>query len=186
MHKTRLLIAVLGVAGVLAVPAVASAHYVTSSSLSCNQLDFSYTNFSSGRETITLTWYFGTQVITTQTVQTNGPSGNITVSPPDLSGYQGDTITVTGTWTYDGGGSFTTSAIVYCTGPGPVPTVVQGPPGPPGPQGPAGPQGPPGATAGTQNANTTWSITKLDAKSTSHVDHIVKTRRHSHKSKRHH
>src|SRR5262249_53682419 len=163
MHRRGCLIAALAVMGALAVPAVASAHYVTSSSLSCNQLDFSYSNFSTGRETITLTWYDGTQEFATQTVQTNGPSGNVTVSPPDLSAYQGDTITAKGTWTYDGGGSFTASAIAYCTSsqPGPVNSVVPGPPGPPGPQGPAGPQGPPGpsGSSGAQNSGDHWTAT---------------------------
>ena len=89
MHTRGRLIAALAVMGMLGVPAVASAHYVTSSSLSCNQLDFSYSSFSAGRETVTLAWYDGTQEFASQTVQTNGPTGNITVSPPDLSPYQG-------------------------------------------------------------------------------------------------
>lgn len=122
MNKKRCLIAALALTGALAVPAVASAHVITSSSLSCNQLDFSYAYFSIGREPVTLTWSVGTQVIKTQTVQTNGPSSNITVSPPDLSPYQGDTVTVTGTWTFDGGGSFTDSAIAYCSSPHAPPT----------------------------------------------------------------
>ena len=195
VNKKRCLIAALAVTGALAVPAVASAHFVTSASLSCNQLDFSYSNFSSGRETVTLTWSVGTQVITTQMVQTSGPTGNITVSPPDLSGFQGDTVTVTGTWTFDGGGKFTTSAIVYCSSPGGLPTVAQGQQGPPGPQGPAGPQGPQGpqgpagpSGAGGSPAATdhgTWKSTSGDVRSASHLDSTVKTRRHGHKTKRH-
>jgi hypothetical protein len=191
VNKQRCLIAALAVTGALAVPAVASAHFVTSSSLSCNQLDFSYSNFSSGRESVTLTWYDGTQPIGTQMVQTNGPSGNITVSPPDLSPYQGDTITVKGTWTFDGGGSFTASAIAYCTSPNPVsvPTVVQGPPGPAGPAGPAGPTGPagpqgPAGPRGTSATGGTWS-TPADAKSAARWDRTIRSHRHGHKTKRH-
>ena len=119
----------------LALPAVASAHYIPSSSLSCNQLDFTYADFSSSqRETITLTWQVNGTTIKTQDVQTQGASGTISVSPPDLSAYQGDTVSVTGTWTYDSGGSFGTSAVMYCSSP-------QGPPGTPGAQGPPGPPG---------------------------------------------
>ncbi len=189
MTTKRCLIAALALTGALAVPAVASAHFVTSSSLSCNQLDFSYSNFSSGRETITLTWNVGTQQIFMQTVQTNGPSGNITVSPPDLSPFQGDTATVTGTWTFDGGGSFTTSAIVYCTSPtgsGVPSAVTQGPQGPAGPAGPAGPQGPPGPAGSNGSpspaAQGDWSGT-AGAQSTSRPVHTDKVRRHSHKTR---
>jgi hypothetical protein len=168
VNKKRCLIAALAITGTLAIPAVAAAHVITSSSLSCSQLDFSYDHFSSGRENVTLTWTAGTKVITTQTVQTNGPTGNITVSPPDLSAYQGDTITVTGTWTFDGGGSFTTSAIVYCSSPQgpPTPNSARGSQGPPGPQGPAGPSA------------------SVDVKSTS--DHTKKDHRHGHRTRRHH
>ena len=191
MNRNRCLIAALAVMGALAVPGVASAHFVTSSSLSCNQLDFSYSNFSTGRETVTLTWYLGTQVLTTQTVQTNGPTGNITVSPPDLSAYQGATVTVKGTWTFDGGGSFTTSAIVYCTSPQgpPVPTVAQGPQGPQGPPGPQGPAGPAGQSgpSGPQGpaGQASWSSTTLNAHPSSQSDRVHKVRRHGHKTRRH-
>ena len=191
MNRNRCLVAALAVIGALAVPGVASAHFVTSSSLSCNQLDFSYSDFSTGRETVTLTWLLGTQVLKTQAVQTNGPTGNITVSPPDLSAFQGATVTVKGTWTFNGGGSFTTSAIVYCTSPqgSGAPTVAQGPQGPqgpPGPQGPAGPagqSGPSGSQAPAGQAS--WSSTTSHVNTNSQTDRVQKVRRHSHKTRRH-
>lgn len=133
-------------------PAVASAHIITSASLSCNQADLSYEYFSpTARVPITIDFATGGTVIRQQTVDTIGAAGQITMSPPDLSAYQGDLITFSGSWTYDGGGSFTTSAVAYCaseTGPqGPAgPTGSQGTPGVQGAPGPAGPSGTPGTT----------------------------------------
>ncbi|MBV9716786.1 MAG: collagen-like protein [Solirubrobacterales bacterium] len=134
---------IAAVFSVLALPSVAAAHSITSSSLSCNQLDIGYTGFDAGaREPIELTWTLDGTTIRTQTVYTNGASNTITVSPPDVSADQGDTLGVTGTWSYDGGGSFTDSAIVYCSSPA-------GPQGPAGARGPAGPQGPAGSQGPT-------------------------------------
>lgn len=142
------LIAVLVAAAAFAVPAVASAHIITNSSLSCNQLDVSYEYFSStSRVPITLNWMIGGKSIGTQVVQTSGSSGTITVSPPDVSAYQGLTFSVTGTWTYDGGGSFSDSVVAYCSstqGP-PGPQGKPGTPGTPGVPGAPGPAGPPGS-----------------------------------------
>ena len=146
MKKVGTALAVV-VAVLLAIPAMASAHYVTSSSLSCNQLDFTYADFSStARETINLTYYANGTAISSQQVQTIGANGQFSISPPDLSAYQGENVYVKGTWTYDGGGSFETSTpnVMYCSSPV----------GPPGPQGPAGPQGPSGTpgVAGPQGS----------------------------------
>lgn len=141
----RYLVGLLACVGAaLVLPAAASAHYITSSSLSCNQADFNYAAFSSGRVAVSVKFTDSTsgKVLRTQTIYTNGTSGTITVSPPDLSPYQGDTITFSGTWSYDGGGSFSTSAIAYCAS-------SQGPAGPQGPQGPSGPQGSPGTPGPT-------------------------------------
>lgn len=147
----RYLVAFFGaLAFLVAAPALASAHVVTTSSLSCNQADFSYADFSSTqRVPISITFKDVTtgKTLKTQTVETSGSSGNITISPPDLSPYQGDTIEFAGAWTYDSGGSFSTEAITYCSFPA-GPQGPQGPSGPTGPAGPAGPQGPAGPSGG--------------------------------------
>ena len=138
--KKAILLATLGAA--ILYPAAASAHIITTSSLSCNQADLSYEYFSAtARVPINTTITVGSTVIDKLTVDTIGTAGNITISPPDLSSYQGDLVTFAGSWTYDGGGSFTTSTIAYCSS-------NVGPQGPAGPTGPAGPQGPAGATGG--------------------------------------
>lgn len=130
--KLRITLAAL--AAVLIIPATALGNTVSSSSLSCNQLDFAASGFAG--QVITLSWSANGVVFDTQTLKPLTGTGDVSTSPPDLSPYQGETVTVKGVWS---GGSFTAMLLsAYCSN-------AAGPQGPAGPKGPAGPQGPQGS-----------------------------------------
>lgn len=142
----------------LVFPAAALANHVSTSSLSCQQLDFTYADYPSSGASETLVWKANGKVIATQVKDVNGSSGTFSSTPPDLSPYQGQTITVTGVRTGASDGTFTaTITTAYCSS-------DQGPPGPQGPAGPTGGTGLTGASGknGTngQNGTTTVKVSK--------------------------
>lgn len=134
----KLKITLAALAAALIIPATALGNTVSSSNLSCNQLDFAVSGFAG--QVITLTWAANGVAFDTQTLKPLTGTGDVSTSPPDLSPYQGETVTVKGVWS---GGSFTAMLLsAYCSNAaGP-----QGPPGPAGPKGATGSQGPSGPT----------------------------------------
>jgi hypothetical protein len=88
------------IAGLLAVPVAASAHEVTSASLSCN---LTYAGSPTGQSTVTILWQ-GSQAApswASQMIQISGSSGKVSVSAPNVPQGAGSTATLT--WTVDGG-----------------------------------------------------------------------------------
>src|SRR5206468_24586 len=121
---------------------IAAAHEGTPPTISCGQIDGSFSSFPSGHTVVTLHDREDGGPWASTNITITGPSDSVTVGWHASSASQ-HSVDAYFSWTADGGGqtSSTHSEVINC---GPPPTGPAGPAGPQGPQGPAGPSGPQG------------------------------------------